>query len=153
MGSAQSLADVARAERAWRAGSTIEGVIYTTEQVQSQYPPAVAAPQEVDPELLGTLEDLRDTILQFGSDTAEPTAGLLDVGTDLFGDLVELLETFEAGSLEEIERLGTELANPSLSEEERSALESERLEAQRILSEVRTGLVPAGGTAGSLAAA
>ena len=143
VGSAQSLADVARAERARRAVSSIEGVIYTTEQVQSRYPPAVAASQTVEPELLGSLEDLRDSLLQFGADAAEPTAGLLDAGTGLSGGMVGMLEAFEAGSLEEIQRLETELANPSISAEERSALESELLDAQEVLSEVRTELVPA----------
>ena len=151
--SAQSLADVARAERARRAGSTVEGVVYTTEQVQSRYPPPVAASEEADPELLSTLRDLRDSILQFGADTAEPTAGLLNAGTDLSGGVVEMLEAFEAGSLDEIERLDTELANPSLSEEDRSALESERLEAQRVLSEVRSELIPARLQSGELQAA
>lgn len=111
MGSAQSLADVARAERARRQLSAIEGAIYTTEQIQGRYEPPVAAPQAIDP--------------------------------DGVGAVVEMLESFEAGSLEEIRRLDTELANPSISDEERSALESELLDAQQVLSEVRSELGPA----------
>lgn len=141
--SAQSLADVARAERARRQRSATEGAIYTTEQIQGRYEPPVAAPQAVDPELLGSLEDLRDSLLQFGADVAEPTAGLLDAGTGGAGAMVEMLEAFEAGSLEEIQRLDTELANPSIFDEERSALESEILDAQQVLSEVRSELGPA----------
>ncbi len=153
MGSAQSLADVARAERARREGSSFEGAIYTTEQIQGRYAPAVAAPQAVDPEVLGALEDLRDSLLQFGADVAEPTAGLLEAGTGGAGAMVEMLEAFEAGSLEEIQRLETELADPSISDEERSALEAELVDAQQVLSEVRTELIPARLQSGELQAA
>jgi hypothetical protein len=140
VGSAQSLADVASAERARRQRSATEGAIYTTEQIQGRYEPPVAAPQ--DPESLDSLEDLRDSLLEFGANVAEPTAGLLEAGTDGAGVVVEMLESFEAGLLEEIQRLDTELANPSISDEERSAPESELLDAQQGLSEVPSALGP-----------
>ncbi len=147
MGVAQSLADLARQERARRESSTVESTVYTTEGLLAQYA------QPIDPELLGALEGLRDSLLQFGADVAEPTAGLLDVGTGLAGGLVEMLEAFEAGSLDEIERLEVELDDPSLSGEERAALEEELSEAQRVLAEVRAELVRARLQSGELQAA
>ncbi len=143
VGSAQSLADFARQERARRQASTVDGAIYTNEEVQGPYVPEIATSQPADPELISTLEELEDRLQQFEADAAPPTAGLADAGTGMSGPRVEMLEAFEAGSILEIERLDFELGDLSVTGAERAELEAEMLNAQGILSAVREELVEA----------
>ena len=129
---AQSLAEVAREERA-RRGGTIEAQVYTIEDIQALFRP-------VNVELIAAMEDLAAAFGQLGADLVDPLSGLTDAGADLTGGMVGMLEAFEEGSLEEIERLETELDDPDLDDEDQDRLEEELAELERVLSEVRAEL-------------
>ena len=98
------MAEVARQERA-RRGGTIEAQVYTIEDIQALFRP-------VNVELIAAMENLSAAFGQLGADLIDPLSGLTDEGADLTGGMVGMLEAFEEGSLEEIERLETELDDP-----------------------------------------
>ena len=130
--STQSLAEVARSERA-RRGGTSEVQVYTTEGIQALLRP-------INPELIAAMEGLAAAFGQLGSELADPLSGLLGAGESLAGGMVDMLQAFEAGALEEIERLEAELETPDLDDEDRDRLEEELAEVEQFLTEVRAEL-------------
>ncbi len=109
-GQAQSLADVARQERARQVGAA-QSRVYTNESVADRY----WYPVE------------------------EASAGSLSGSA---GDLIgPNLESFEQESVAEIRRLEDALADPAVTDEERSSLELDMTEAASVLAEIREELL------------
>ena len=140
MASAQTLADYARAERARRQSLTNVGATYTNEDVQGPYVPFDTESPPV-PELLNSLQELADRLGESGADSIEQSTGPAGLATYESGSRIQMLEAFEAGSIEEIERLESELRDPVIVGAERVDLEDTLLDAQQILIAVRGELV------------
>ena len=74
-----------------------------------------------------------DDIARFVPPVPDGTAAL---GEDVSGGTIEMLETFESEGQGQLEQLQTELANPSLTAEERSQIQADIIEVQDMLSEL-----------------
>ena len=166
MGEAQSLADVARQERARREATAVEGaIIYTTETLRAQFAPAVPVPQPVDPELPGAeavAEGGEATDRQEQVESGQPEAGRqLSVAAGSASDeaeaeaaaliewqaavteqraLVQDLEDNEVRQSLAITTIRGRVTAPTGSQQERNQAQVELALAESQLTDIRTAL-------------
>ena len=123
----QSLAELARNERARRSAQAVRGTVYTSETLFRI---------EISEEMIAALQNVSTALEDFAAPLLESAQGVAGAGVDLARQMVTGMEEMEAATEQEIARLRGELASPDLTPEERTQLEAELADAERILSEV-----------------
>lgn len=166
VGATQSLADVARQERARREATAVEGaIIYTTETLRAQFAPAVPVPQPVDPELSGAeaLEEGgevtdRQEQVESGqpeaggqqtvaggsaSDEADAEAVALIAWQGAVAEQRALIQDLEDGEVRQslaITTIRGRVTAPTGSQQERNQAQVELAVAESQLTDIRTAL-------------
>ena len=166
MGEAQSLADVARQERARREATAAESaIIYTTETLRAQFAPAVPAPQPVDPELSGAealaeggeapdpqeqvesgqpeAEGQQSFAAGSASDEAEAEAAALIAWQGAVAEQRVLVQDLEDGEVRQslaITTIRGRVTAPTGSQRERNQAQVELAVAESQLTDIRTAL-------------
>ena len=123
----QSLAELARNERARRSAQAVRGAVYTSETLFRI---------EISEEMIAALQNVSTALEDFAAPLLASAQGVAGAGVDLARQMVTGMEEMEAATEQEIARLRGELASPDLTPEERTQLEAELADAERILSEV-----------------
>lgn len=139
---AQSLADLAREERARRTTRTSARKVFNNQTLQALLtPPPVAIDPAANEELIGALGDLQGSLEDLAtSGLVESGREVVGAGVDLFRTMIQSLEGMEVATQQEVGRLRAQLANPVMSRAGRAQAQEELDDAERVLGEVRAEL-------------
>ena len=136
---AQSLADLARQERARRTNQVVAKKVFNNQTLQALLVPP---PTAIDPvRLTGALDDLQGGLEALAaSGLVESGSEVMEAGAGMFRQMIQGLENMEITTQQEIGRLRARLVNPLMSAAGRSEAEVELADAERVLSEVQAEL-------------